>query len=126
MITLLPFAVLAQVDVEFGVSRDDGLRHFAFRGRTGTTGALLDRARGERPNLDAVFSALGADLVDLMKIPIDDDQRIVAFTEKLNGLLADETPAVAAPRLRKVAEENYDWSARAKQMVAAYGRFAKR
>ena len=76
--------------------------------------------------IDELETHLGADLVDLMKIPVDDDERIFALTEQLNGLLADGTAAVIAPRLRKVAEENYDWSGRAKQMVAAYGRFVRR
>lgn len=67
---------------------------------------------------------LGPEVAGLMKIPVDDPERVPALAAKLNTLLATDAPAEVSPRLRRIAEEDYDWRARARQMVAAFGRFA--
>jgi glycosyltransferase involved in cell wall biosynthesis len=73
--------------------------------------------------LDDLVSHLGQDLVDLMKISGDDATRIPGFIRNLSHILSNEPLETIRPKLRKIAVENFDWSTRARQMVAAYSKF---
>ena len=73
--------------------------------------------------LDDLVPHLGDDLVDLMKISIDDASRIPGLIRNLSSLLKNESLDTISPKLRKIAVENFDWNIRAQQMVAAYSKF---
>jgi glycosyltransferase involved in cell wall biosynthesis len=73
--------------------------------------------------MDDLIQHLGQDLVDLMKILIDDSTRIPGLIDNLNRILSDSTLESIGPKLRKIAVEHYDWDIRAEQMVAAYSRY---
>jgi len=72
--------------------------------------------------LDDLVSHLGQDLVDLMKIPVDDATRIPGLIRNLSHILSNEHLETIRPKLRKIAVENFDWNHRARQMVAAYSK----
>jgi glycosyltransferase involved in cell wall biosynthesis len=72
--------------------------------------------------MDNLVQHLGQDLIDLMKIPIDDSTRIPGLIENLNRILSDSTLESIGPKLRKIAVEHYDWDIRAKQMVSAFSK----
>jgi len=55
-----------------------------------------------------------------MKIPINIEVRVNSIASNLNTLLAEDDVQVIRPKLRQIAEKNYDWSLRARQMIAAY------
>lgn len=73
--------------------------------------------------LDDLVQHLGEDLVDLMKIPVNDSTRIPGLINNLIRILSDSTLESISPKLRKIAVENYDWDIRAKEMVTAYSKF---
>ena len=66
---------------------------------------------------------LGQELVDRMKISIDDATRIPGLIRGLSRILSDKEMKAVSPKLRKIAMENFDWEIRAQQMVAAYSKF---
>lgn len=70
--------------------------------------------------LDELVPFLGPELVDMMKIPVDDDARIPGLIENLSRLLAANVPERTRPDLRRIAVENFDWQIRARQMASAY------
>ena len=76
--------------------------------------------------LDALVPFLGQDLVDMMKISIDDATRIPGLIRGLSRVLSDNKIEVISPKLRKIAVENFDWEIRAQQMVVAYSKFISR
>ena len=71
-------------------------------------------------SLDDLVPHLGQDLIDLMKISVDDATRIPGLIKNLSRILSDEALNTIGPKLRKIAVENFDWDIRAQQMVAAY------
>ncbi|MHA2101405.1 MAG: glycosyltransferase family 4 protein [Candidatus Kariarchaeaceae archaeon] len=73
--------------------------------------------------MDNLIQHLGQELIDLMKIPIDDSTRIPGLIKNLTHLLSDSTLESISLKLRKIAVENYDWDIRAKQMVSTYSKF---
>ena len=73
--------------------------------------------------LDDLVSHLGQDLVDLMKIPVDNATRIPGLIKNLSHILSDVALETVSPKLRKIAVENFDWNIRAQQMVAVYSKF---
>jgi glycosyltransferase involved in cell wall biosynthesis len=72
--------------------------------------------------LDELVPFLGPELVDLMKIPVDDTTRIPALIKNLSRVLADNVPQRTRSDLRRIAVENFDWEIRARQMVSAYAK----
>jgi glycosyltransferase involved in cell wall biosynthesis len=70
--------------------------------------------------LDDLVPHLGQDLVDLMKIPVEDDKRIKGLIKNLDRILSYEDLATISKRLRSIAVENFDWNIRARQMTDAY------
>ena len=73
--------------------------------------------------LDELVPFLGQELVDMMKISVDDAARIPGLIESLSRILADTNLKAISPKLRMIAVENFDWNIRAQQMVAAYSNF---
>ena len=73
--------------------------------------------------LDDLVPHLGQDLVDLMKISVDDATRIPCLIKNLSRILSEKTLEPISPKLRMIAVENFDWDIRAQQMVAAYSKF---
>ena len=73
--------------------------------------------------LDALVPFLGQELVDMMKISIDDATRIPGLIRSLSKILSDKEIETVSPKLRKIAVENFDWEIRAQQMVTAYSKF---
>jgi glycosyltransferase involved in cell wall biosynthesis len=73
--------------------------------------------------MDDLIQHLGQDLVNLLKIPINDYNRIRGLINNLTTILSDSTLQSISPKLRRIAVENYDWDIRAKQMVSAYSKF---
>ena len=73
--------------------------------------------------MDELVHHLGQDLVNLMKIPVDDSTRIPGLINNLSYILSNSTLESISPKLRKIAVENYDWNIRAKQMVSAYSKY---
>jgi glycosyltransferase involved in cell wall biosynthesis len=73
--------------------------------------------------LDALVPFLGQELVDMMKISIDDATRIPGLIRGLSRILSDKKIEAVSPKLRKIAVENFDWEIRAQQMVVAYSKF---
>jgi glycosyltransferase involved in cell wall biosynthesis len=73
--------------------------------------------------IDDLIQFLGQELVDLMKIPVDDSTRIPGLINNLNRMLSDSNLHSFSPKLRKIVVENYDWDIRAEQMVAAYSKY---
>ena len=73
--------------------------------------------------LDELVPFLGQELVDIMKIPIDDATRIPSLIKSLTRILSNKNIEVISPKLRMIAVENFDWQIRAQQMVAVYSKF---
>ncbi|MBT8351997.1 MAG: glycosyltransferase family 4 protein [Deltaproteobacteria bacterium] len=73
--------------------------------------------------IDALVPFLGQELVDMMKISIDDATRIPGLIKGLSRILSGKKIEAVSPKLRKIAVENFDWEIRAQQMVAAYSKF---
>jgi len=73
--------------------------------------------------IDALVPFLGQELVDMMKISIDDVTRISGLIRSLSRILSNNEIETVSPKLRKIAVENFDWEIRAQQMVAAYSKF---
>jgi len=73
--------------------------------------------------LDDLVPHLGQDLVDLMKISVDDATRIPGLIKNFSRIVSDKALEAISPKLRMIAVEDFDWGIRAKQMVAAYSKF---
>ena len=73
--------------------------------------------------LDALVPFLGHELVDMMKISVDDATRIPGLIKSLSRILSDKEIEVVSPKLRKIAVENFDWKIRSQQMLATYSKF---
>ncbi|MDQ1246376.1 MAG: hypothetical protein QG597_744 [Actinomycetota bacterium] len=67
---------------------------------------------------------LGSEVVQRLRLPMDDSVRVAAIAERLTSLLTDPDLADLGGQLRQIAVTEYDWPVRAAQMVAAYERFA--
>lgn len=74
-------------------------------------------------SLDDLVSHLGQDLVNRIKIPVDDANRIPGLIKNLSEILSDDALGTIGPKLRKIAVENFDWQIRAQQMVDVYSKF---
>jgi glycosyltransferase involved in cell wall biosynthesis len=72
--------------------------------------------------LDDLLPYLGQDLVDLMKIPVENTSRIPRLIRSLGDMLSNESLEDVRPELRKIVKKHYDWSIRAQQMAVAYSR----
>jgi len=72
--------------------------------------------------LDDLVPHLGQDLVDLMKIPVDDATRIPVLIKHLSQLLGNTALKSVRPMLREIAVKEFDWGIRAEQMVEAYSK----
>lgn len=77
---------------------------------------------GFADGLDALIPYLGPNLIERMKIPVEDSIRISGIINNISDLLADKSIQAIGPVLRKIAVDNFDWNIRAEQMVAAYSR----
>jgi len=73
--------------------------------------------------LDELVPFLGQELVEMMKIPIDDATRIPGLIKSLTRILSNKDIEAISPKLRMIAVENFDWQIRAQQMVAVYSKF---
>ncbi len=74
-------------------------------------------------SLDSLVPILGQDLIDMMKIPVDDHTRIPDLIDSLSRFLSYKNREAVSAKLRRAAVENFDWHIRARQMAAAYSQF---
>ena len=65
---------------------------------------------------------LGAERVDLMRLPLEDRGRVEGISERVAALLSDKRDWTG--ELRDIATKRYDWAIRADQMAQAYRRYA--
>jgi len=75
---------------------------------------------GFTDGIDELSDVIPEDLLSLMRIPMDNNQRINVMADNLNKILSSDQFKEIRPRLREVAIDRYDWSLRAKQMIEAY------
>ncbi len=73
--------------------------------------------------LDSLVPILGQELVDMMKIPVEDHTRIPGLITSLSRFLSRKDRTKISAKLRLAAVEHFDWKIRARQMAAAYSRF---
>ena len=73
--------------------------------------------------LDSLETYLGRDLIDLMKISINDATRIPGLIKNISRILSNSNIELISQKLRKIAVENYDWDIRARQMTDVYSQF---
>ena len=81
---------------------------------------LVSYFSGFKDSVDDLRISVGEKLNNLMKIPINIEVRVNSIASNINTLLAEDDVQVIRPKLRQIAEKNYDSSLRAKQMTAAY------
>ncbi len=75
---------------------------------------------GFTDGIDELSDVIPEDLLSVMRIPMNNEQRISAMATNLNSILSNPSFKEIRPQLRKVACDRYDWSLRAKQMISAY------
>ncbi len=78
---------------------------------------------GFTDGIDELADVIPAELLSLMRIPMDNELRIVTMADNLNRILSSESFKDVRPTLREVACARYDWSLRARQMIEAYTAF---
>lgn len=75
--------------------------------------------------VDELEQYLDKNMVVHMKIPMDTETRVETLVVNVVSLLDKLKTTDLSGELSQIARENYDWTHRAKQMVAAYQRFVK-
>jgi len=75
---------------------------------------------GFTDGIDELADVIPEDLLSLMCIPMDNQQRIRVMADNLDNILSNESFREIRPKLREVACARYDWNLRAKQMIDAY------
>ena len=78
---------------------------------------------GLKCGIDSLVPHLGQDLVDLMKIPVNDATRIPGLIKNISRILSVSNIEIISQKLRKIAVDNYDWDIRARQMTDVYSKF---
>lgn len=73
--------------------------------------------------IDSLVPHLGQDVVDLMKIQVNDATRIPGLIKNISRILSNSNIELISQKLRKIAVENYDWDIRARQMTDVYSKF---
>jgi len=76
---------------------------------------------GFAEGLDNLVGDLGAERVELMRLPMQDDIRVAGIARRVSALLAEQHDW--SSELRAIATARYDWSIRAEQMASAYRDF---
>jgi glycosyltransferase involved in cell wall biosynthesis len=74
---------------------------------------------GLRDGLDELRPLLPGAVWERMKLPADPARRVAGIAESVLGLLGDEATARLGSRLRRLAEQRYDWKAVAATLVEA-------
>ena len=77
---------------------------------------------GFKDAVDELEQFLDKELVSRLKIPMDREGRVKVMAENIIELFALQKSKDFSSELSKIAQENYDWNYRAKQMVTAYER----
>lgn len=77
---------------------------------------------GFTDGIDELDDVIPEDLLSLMRIPMDSQNRINAMSDNLNRILSSPSFREIRPKLREVACDRYDWNLRAKQMIDAYSK----
>lgn len=72
--------------------------------------------------IDELEKYLDKHWVEKMKISVDPQRRIETLVENMLELLSDQELKILPKRLRKIAEDNYDWQIKADEMIGAYQR----
>jgi len=75
---------------------------------------------GFTDGIDELADVIPEDLLSLMRIPMDNNKRISVMADNLDKILSSDQFRDIRPRLREVAQDRYDWSLRAEQMIAAF------
>ena len=75
---------------------------------------------GFKDGIDELEQYLPDDLVEHMKISMDEKQRVATITTNIIRLLEVLKSKDLSGELSKLARDHYDWSHRARQMVEAY------
>ncbi len=85
---------------------------------------LVSDFSGFADGLNQLEGFLGRELTDRLRLPFDPDDRVEGLVDRVCGLLRDFPDEETQGRLRTVAVEHFDWDIRAREMAAAYLRFA--
>lgn len=80
---------------------------------------------GFKDGVDELEKYLPADWVESMKITMDEQMRVRGIAKNIPILLQKLKSQDMSSELSKIAQENYDWSHRARQMVDAYANVIK-
>ena len=81
---------------------------------------LVSYFSGFRDGVDELQTYLDKDLVSRMRIPMETQNRIKSLAENINFLIEMTKARDFSIELSEIAQENYDWTHRAMQMVEAY------
>lgn len=75
---------------------------------------------GFTDGIDELADVIPEDLLSLMRVPMNNEERISVMADNLNSILSSQSFMEIRPTLREVACDRYDWNLRAKQMIDAY------
>ena len=75
---------------------------------------------GFTDGIDELADVIPEDLLSLMRIPMNNEDRINVMASNLNTILSNQSFRDIRPQLREVACDRYDWNLRAEQMITAY------
>ena len=81
---------------------------------------LVSYFSGFRDGVDELQTYLDRELVSHMKIPMETQNRIKSLAENINFLIEITKARDFSIELSEVAQNNYDWTHRATQMLEAY------
>lgn len=81
---------------------------------------VVSYSSGFKEGLDELKPFLDESVLIRMKIPVDPGLRVETLASNINGLLKNPVKESERQRLRKLAEERFDWNRRAAQMAEAY------
>ena len=87
---------------------------------------LVSDFSGFADGLHQLQGFFGRELADRLRLPFDPAERVEGLVDRVCGLLRDFPDEETHRRLRAVAVEHFDWDVRAREMAAAYLRFATR
>lgn len=81
---------------------------------------LVSYFSGFKDGVDELTPYLGETITNSMKIPTSADIRIPSLANNISFILENANNQEVKQKLRRIAEEKYDWKVRAQQMIRAY------
>ncbi|MEM1282898.1 MAG: glycosyltransferase family 4 protein [Chlamydiota bacterium] len=86
---------------------------------------LVSYFSGFKDGVDDLVPYLGEEITNHMKIPTSPEIRIPTLAKNISFILQKANNQEVKQRLRKIAEEHYDWNVKAEEMIAAYKKVIK-